>query len=769
MVTPRRLPGLALLALFTALAALGCDGEPVVGGHFDATVMKPEDRALPDAPDATTDAAPLDVALDVVKDADDGSADVAVDAVDDAADAPGDVMPRCTSSNDMCPVGQRCDDASGTCVPGCRNDEACTTPTDDAGARRARCDLATRACVECVTSEHCAAGTLCVGNQCVAGCNDSRPCPTGQSCCAGACVDLLANLAHCGACDARCATPNATASCLNGNCAVATCAAPFGNCDGMAANGCETNLLVDVGHCGGCGMMCPTRARASSSCAAGRCEFTCEPGFADCDMNPANGCETDTNTDVARCGSCRTACNPPNGTPACRMGACAVATCSEGFADCNMNPNDGCEADTRASTAHCGACGRACPTRPNAFPGCVGGMCVTSCVMGFQDCDGDAMNGCEADVRSDRANCGACGRVCDPAHATGACMTGRCTITACDTGFADCDMDASNGCEVNLQSDASHCAACGAACALANATPACTGSRCAVASCNGGFGDCDGNPANGCETNLTSTVTHCGACGRVCSLANTSAAGCAGGSCTVVSCASGFANCDGTAGNGCETNLTSDANHCGGCGVRCPSGSCRFDACVSFGGGFENSDPGCASCANGNPTTGGCSCPAGFGTTSRLRVINDCRGGGTQVGAVITMCGAPAAGDWGGAFQQDDGVGCNQGCRAPNPYTGGCACPGGMVGIAFRTIVDTPCRTLIGSNITYCALASGPRPTFGGAFQLDDNVPGAAGCRRPNPYTGGCSCPAGFGQSPLRVEVDTARGFIGSAIFLCTR
>jgi hypothetical protein len=38
--------------------------------------------------------------------------------------------------------------------------------------------------------------------------------------------------------------------------------------------------------------------------------------------------------------------------------------------------------------------------------------------------------------------------------------------------------------------------------------------QCAVAACDAGYGDCDGAPTNGCETNLATSAANCGACGR---------------------------------------------------------------------------------------------------------------------------------------------------------------------------------------------------------------------------------------------------------------
>jgi len=76
---------------------------------------------------------------------------------------------------------------------------------------------------------------------------------------------------------------------------------------------------------------------------------------------------------------------------------------------------------------------------------------------------------------------------------------------------------------------------------------------------------------------------------------------------------------------------------------------------------------------------------------------------------------------------------------------------------------------IIGSNPAICVASSGPRPSFGGAFQQDDAVPGGVGCRSRNPLTDACSCPAGYGGSALRVEVDSSAGFIGSVVILCVR
>jgi hypothetical protein len=87
---------------------------------------------------------------------------------------------------------------------------------------------------------------------------------------------------------------------------------------------------------------------------------------------------------------------------------------------------------------------------------------------------------------------------------------------ACTSGYADCNRMATDGCEASTDDDANNCGACGQRCALNNATAACTGGACTVSACATGFGNCDMNAANGCEATLATDANNCGACGRRC-------------------------------------------------------------------------------------------------------------------------------------------------------------------------------------------------------------------------------------------------------------
>ncbi len=53
-------------------------------------------------------------------------------------------------------------------------------------------------------------------------------------------------------------------------------------------------------------------------------------------------------------------------------------------------------------------------------------------------------------------------------------------------------------------------------CNLANATATCSGGACAIAGCTGSYDNCDDNPGNGCEVDLTSDINNCNGCGNVC-------------------------------------------------------------------------------------------------------------------------------------------------------------------------------------------------------------------------------------------------------------
>ncbi len=357
------------------------------------------------------------------------------------------------------------------------------------------------------------------------------------------------------------------------------------------------------------------------------------------------GCvETASNTD--HCGACDARCAPANAAPVCTMGACRVAQCTGSFGDCDADATNGCETNTATAVSHCGACGQACAARPNARPTCAGGVCAYTCDEHFADCDNDPTNGCEVDLRTTTAHCGTCGTVCSVSNGTPVCSAGMCGLGACAAGFGDCDGDPTNGCETVLGTSLGHCGMCNNACpARANSSPACAMGACGV-TCSAGFGNCDNDPTNGCEVALGTTVAHCGACGTMCPARPNASPACAMGVCGVA-CSAGFGNCDNDPSNGCEVDTRSSQQHCGACGNACPAGrACTAGVCTLVcSGGQTNcsetcvdtntSETHCGAC--GRACTTGRSCQAGVCCGSRER---NCGGVCRNLNTDNTNCGA---------------------------------------------------------------------------------------------------------------------------------
>jgi hypothetical protein len=119
--------------------------------------------------------------------------------------------------------------------------------------------------------------------------------------------DFQTDVNNCGECDRVCQLNNATASCVSGQCVIASCAVGFFDCDGVVENGCETNINLDVLNCGGCNNIC-SPVNGTTSCEGGSCQIACDVGFANCEGNSANGCETNTSIDNNHCGGCNALC-----------------------------------------------------------------------------------------------------------------------------------------------------------------------------------------------------------------------------------------------------------------------------------------------------------------------------------------------------------------------------------------------------------------------------------------------------------------------------
>ena len=248
----------------------------------------------------------------------------------------------------------------------------------------------------------------------------------------------------------------------------------------------------DVHNCGTCGHDCtnlPHVAGAATCSAAGACTFTaqdCAAGWADCNGNPDDGCEQDI-TGPDHCGSCTNACAAND--PVCSGGTCvtgcgALALCSGSCVDTTSNPND------------CNGCGNVCPSSlGNAQPTCANSACSYTCNGGFTGCPNATSPTSCVDEQSDPNNCGACNHACPPPTSgagVAACSGGGCTLD-CNAGLTACPTAAPTEC-ANTTNDTSNCGSCGHMCPAPpqNATESCAASTC-VFTCNNGFQECNSN------------------------------------------------------------------------------------------------------------------------------------------------------------------------------------------------------------------------------------------------------------------------------------
>ncbi len=370
------------------------------------------------------------------------------------------------------------------------------------------------------------------------------------------------------------------------------------------------NLDESPSHCGGCGNSCLARPNVDqrSACVAGVCQNLCLSGWGDCDGNPGNGCEVPLDT-RERCGACGNRC--PDDRPQCvtqlRPDGTPAWSCQS---DCGADPCTAACAGTCRNLCsdrnHCGACGARCEARPHAEARCDVRRCLYACLTGWGDCNGDGSggdaDGCESDLTIATAHCGACGRAC-PAGAT--CRGGFC---GCGGTRFSCNRVAADGCESNVAEDIDNCGGCGLRCArpAGSSTPVCTAGVCSTRLlCGVRYGACDRDLVS-CESRLDANPDHCGACGRRCADFPGGAGSCVASVCTYrCDATTGAQDCDGSLANGCEVNVLGDPSNCGRCGSRCPSpehgaatcqrGSCTFlcapgyarveGRCISAGAG----------------------------------------------------------------------------------------------------------------------------------------------------------------------------------------
>ena len=291
----------------------------------------------------------------------------------------------------------------------------------------------------------------------------------------------------------------------------------------------------------------------TSDCASkgGRCKG--EVGSAGCDNCPdpnqkrCGGAGVCTSIwTVSSCGDCDRACVPGDSlaVPRCVVGQGCTFDCPSGY---RLNPDHSCGVvcansretgcgdqcfDLSTDPRHCGGCTKtaeADPADPNSLGVCNAGSAQVGCKSGFDARCGSPLR-C-TNTQTDRNNCGACGVVCSNANGTTACVAGKCTPT-CDSGHSDCNGNPNDGCEADVSSNATCGSGPGGTCAKCVAPISC------VAGASGFYG--------------------CATCEQ-----------------------RGLKTCPSGAGTSKCVDLQTDANNCGSCGTVCPGGVCKAGHCDS--------------------------------------------------------------------------------------------------------------------------------------------------------------------------------------------
>lgn len=120
------------------------------------------------------------------------------------------------------------------------------------------------------------------------------------------------------------------------------------------------------------------------------------------------------------------------------------------------------------------------------------------------------------------------------------CQAGACALALCRSTWADCNGDLADGCETDLL-DPRSCGGCSVVCE--------EGASCSKRGC----GACEAKETS-CDRRCVDVDTdpdHCGGCGNACPRGPGAVARCKDATCSV-RCDDGFADCDGDPTNGCE-------------------------------------------------------------------------------------------------------------------------------------------------------------------------------------------------------------------------
>ncbi|MBO4350494.1 MAG: hypothetical protein J6A01_06075, partial [Proteobacteria bacterium] len=299
------------------------------------------------------------------------------------------------------------------------------------------------------------------------------------------------------------------------------CKDGFDNCNGEALDGCEIDLSNDSKNCGECGNAC----KSNQSCENRKCvDRKCSTGLhlvgTTCVEDDINNCGREGMDCTRLPGWAQGTCEKAQ----CVYDSCTDNYHLAG-SKCIADSNDWCgnheecyELDAKGTNKyvdnsdHCGcntAQGYTCELGECIISQCHNGMkecygeCIDfsathviscdeetlECASDYLDCDGQVTNGCEIYSLNDNEHCGSCDEENAKCNEGEMCSGGQCLLS-CQYGLTDC-----GGTCVDL---------------YAGNAESCDGT---LLTCKEGFADCDQNVANGCEVNTTTSNQYCGAKG----------------------------------------------------------------------------------------------------------------------------------------------------------------------------------------------------------------------------------------------------------------
>lgn len=263
---------------------------------------------------------------------------------------------------------------SGTCVLTCPEVEAdCNGSVEDG------CETPLRTNNDCSVC-----GDVCAdpAKPCVEYPSDNFRCgcPDDMTYCGGRCVSLSSDDNNCSVCGQACdptaggqaSKPNMYYGCGQSVCGKLKCSSGFDNCNGDLEDGCETSTQT-AENCGSCGVACePGQVCGQLGVQGVAC--LCPSGTTLC----GSEC-VDLLIDPRNCGGCGINCvgatgnaqGSGHGIGTCLAGAC-IFECAHGWAECNGDPTDNCETKVASDPTNCGGCGIHCAKDQP----CIGGQCA---------------------------------------------------------------------------------------------------------------------------------------------------------------------------------------------------------------------------------------------------------------------------------------------------------------------------------------------------------------------------------------------------------